>query len=221
MALAHTPARTRTHAAHGRCRYNYTGGDDAVAVKSGWNWAGTNFGMPSENIVVRNAVSAGRGGYTIGSEMSGGVRNVTFTDSVSTGESGIRISSELGRGGYVKNIVFRNLNFTWAAVRGKTFLVHVNQDYTPDNSNKTLSYFDNITFENIAASGPDNLPMGDITCLEQSPCTRFTFRNVVVKGGTEKTSYSCTFVSGSAVGNSPRPCINTTTTAAGSTSARH
>ena len=39
----------------------------------------------SENILARNCSSNGRGGYTIGSEMSGGVRNVTFEDSTSTG----------------------------------------------------------------------------------------------------------------------------------------
>ena len=147
--------------------YSYCGGDDAVAVKSGWNWvgrgshssfrrtpavsrrasprsavptpawsrpspilhilwcvqtqprsaplthvpvsssslcrpqAGIAFGKPSKNIVVRNATSGCRGGFTIGSEMSGGVENVTFIDCRSTGQLGMRISSELGRGGSV------------------------------------------------------------------------------------------------------------------------
>lgn len=194
------------------CRYRYFGGDDAVAVKSGWNWAGINFALPSENILVRHAVSAGRGGYTIGSEMSGGVRNVTFTDSVSTGQSGIRISSELGRGGYVKDITFCNLQFSWQAVQGKTFLFHINQAYTPDNRNTTLSYFDSITFENITAVGPSDLPIGDFTCLPASPCTHFRLTNITVRGSRE--SYSCNFVRGNATDCSPHPCINGSTDAA-------
>ena len=78
--------------------YVYSAGDDAIAVKSGWNYAGYTFNMSSENITARNCSSNGRGGYTIGSEMSGGVRNVTFEDSTSTGIAGIRISSQPGRG---------------------------------------------------------------------------------------------------------------------------
>jgi hypothetical protein len=93
--------------------YYYCGGDDAVAIKSGWNWAGIQFGMPSKNILVRNATSGCRGGFTIGSEMSGGVENVTFLDSFSTGQCGFRISSELGRGGYVRNVRFENIHLSW------------------------------------------------------------------------------------------------------------
>lgn len=37
--------------------YFYCGGDDAVAIKSGWNWAGIQFGMPSKNILVQNVTS--------------------------------------------------------------------------------------------------------------------------------------------------------------------
>lgn len=40
---------------------------------------------------------------------------------------GIRISSELGRGGYVRDIVFENITFSWATIQRKTFLLHVNQ----------------------------------------------------------------------------------------------
>jgi hypothetical protein len=76
--------------------YTYCAGDDAVAVKSGWNWAGQHVNISSRNITVRNARSGCRGGFTIGSEMSGGVTDVLFEDCASTGESGIRISSELG-----------------------------------------------------------------------------------------------------------------------------
>jgi polygalacturonase len=97
--------------------------------------------MPSKNITVRRAYSGCRGGFTIGSEMSGGVEDVSFIDCISTGESGIRISSELGRGGYVRNVLFKNISFSWEKVQGKTFLLHVAQDYRPDNPNKTLSYF--------------------------------------------------------------------------------
>merc|ERR1712070_1333271 len=51
--------------------------DDAVAIKAGWDCAGYNLGVPSDNITIRNiSVWHGGGGISIGSEMSGGVSNV-------------------------------------------------------------------------------------------------------------------------------------------------
>ena len=108
--------------------YYYNAGDDAIAVKSGWNYAGYHMNMSSENIYARNCSSNGRGGYTIGSEMSGGVRNVSFVDSTSTGESGIRINSQPGRGGYVTDVTVRNVRFDWKSAGGKAFLFHINQE---------------------------------------------------------------------------------------------
>ena len=50
-----------------------------------------------------------------------------FEDLVSTSESGIRISAELNRGGFVRNVTFRNLTFAWAKLEKKTFLFEVEQ----------------------------------------------------------------------------------------------
>ena len=166
--------------------YTYCAGDDAVAIKSGWNWAGQHFGMPAKNITVRRARSGCRGGFTIGSEMSGGVEDVLFEDCVSTGQSGIRISSELGRGGYVKNCTFRNISFNWQSTAGKTFLLHVNQDYKPDNPNKTLSFFSNLTFEGLVVNrAPPGFKLGDITCLEQSACKGVHLSDIHLARGVE------------------------------------
>ena len=160
--------------------YDYCAGDDAVAVKSGWNWAGQHVNMSSRNITVRRARSGCRGGFTIGSEMSGGVSDVVFEDCISTGESGIRISSELGRGGFVRDIMFHNISFSWDSTHThKTFLLHVNQDYKPDNPNKTLCDFTNITFSDLrVATAPEGFNLGDITCLEQSAREGINLRNV-------------------------------------------
>jgi polygalacturonase len=53
-------------------------GDDAIAVKSGWDQPGIDFAHPSYNIVVRDSVlSTGANAFCVGSEMSGGVWNVS------------------------------------------------------------------------------------------------------------------------------------------------
>ena len=186
--------------------YYYCAGDDAIAVKSGWNWAGIQFGMPSKNIVARNVTSACRGGFTIGSEMSGGVENVTFKDSVSTGQSGIRISSELGRGGYVKDVTFENIKFTWKEMAAKSFLFHVSQGYKSDNPNKTTSEFLNFLFKNLTAAGP--VPVGDFTCLPQSPCHNITIDGLDLSG-MKGSAMTCADAFGSAKGvTGGSSCIN-------------
>jgi polygalacturonase len=47
-------------------------------MKAGLDGFGLNLGIPTENVLVQNITcdDDGRGGFAIGSEMSGGVRNV-------------------------------------------------------------------------------------------------------------------------------------------------
>jgi polygalacturonase len=84
---------------------------DAVALKSGMNEDGCRVGKPTENVVVRRTrVTAGTGGVSIGSEMSGGVRNVLVHDCEYDGpKNGIRVKAARGRGGVVEDIVFRDI----------------------------------------------------------------------------------------------------------------
>ena len=85
--------------------------DDGVCIKSGLNGFGLNLGIPTENVLVRNitCLAGGRGGFAIGSEMSGGMRNITFRDSVLDGERGIDIKPSVGRGGYMHGLLFANI----------------------------------------------------------------------------------------------------------------
>eukprot|EP00040_Diaphanoeca_grandis_P026601 m.149349 g.149349 ORF g.149349 m.149349 type:complete len:610 (-) comp30652_c0_seq1:337-2166(-) len=86
--------------------------DDGVCIKSGLNGFGLNLGIPTENVLIRNITcpEGGRGGFAIGSEMSGGLRNVTYRDSVLRGERGINIKPSVGRGGYIHDLTFENIN---------------------------------------------------------------------------------------------------------------
>ena len=53
------------------------GGDDCVAIKSGWDCFGVAYGKPSRNITIRDVNCTGsKAGIAIGSEMSGGVEDV-------------------------------------------------------------------------------------------------------------------------------------------------
>ncbi len=86
-------------------------GDDAICVKSGKGEQGRRLARPCEGLVVRNCtVYHGHGGFTIGSEMSGGVRNVAVQHCTFIGtDMGVRFKSTRGRGGVVENIYIENI----------------------------------------------------------------------------------------------------------------
>lgn len=88
-------------------------GDDCIAIKSGRNADGRKWGVPSENIIVRNCeMKDGHGGVVIGSEISGGYRNLFVEncrmDSPNL-ERVIRIKTNNCRGGLIENVFVRNI----------------------------------------------------------------------------------------------------------------
>lgn len=87
-------------------------GDDAICIKSGKDEEGRKRGRATENFVVRDCiVNHGHGGFTIGSEMSGGVHNLYVTGLTFFGtDVGLRFKSNRGRGGVVENIHISDIN---------------------------------------------------------------------------------------------------------------
>ncbi|WP_343518744.1 glycoside hydrolase family 28 protein [Sphingomonas sp.] len=92
---------------------DFTAGDDCIAIKSGRNFDGRRINVPSENIVVRNCrMRDGHGGVSLGSEASGGIRNVYIRDCRMGGSDllrALRLKSNSYRGGYIENILFRDV----------------------------------------------------------------------------------------------------------------
>lgn len=91
---------------------HYIGGDDAISIKSGWGCFGLDYNKSSNNILIRNFTSVfGESGVAIGSEISGGVENITVINCTfhNPVKGGVRIKSGKGRGAYVKNVIFQNI----------------------------------------------------------------------------------------------------------------
>jgi polygalacturonase len=86
------------------CRFDV--GDDAICLKSGRDEFGRKRGRPCEEIVISDCVVYhGHGGFTVGSEMSGGVRNVVVRRCTFLGtDLGVRFKTTRGRGGVVEKI---------------------------------------------------------------------------------------------------------------------
>jgi polygalacturonase len=88
-------------------------GDDCIAIKSGRNMDGRRWGIPSENIIVRNCKMVnGHGGVVIGSEISGGYRNL-FVENCQMDspelDRVVRIKTSTCRGGVIENVFVRNI----------------------------------------------------------------------------------------------------------------
>jgi len=86
-------------------------GDDGICIKSGKDAAGRRIGVPTEDVLVEGCtVYHAHGGFTIGSEMSGGVRNMRVDNCTFIGtDIGLRFKSTRGRGGAVEKIYISNI----------------------------------------------------------------------------------------------------------------
>ena len=129
-------------------------GDDCIAIKSGRNNDGRLWGLPSQNIIIRNCIMHnGHGGVVIGSEISGGCRNVFAHDNVMDSpdlERVIRIKTNTCRGGIIENIYARNIKVGQC----QESVLKINLDYEPKevccrNYPPTVRnvYMENVTCE--------------------------------------------------------------------------
>jgi len=87
--------------------------DDNIAIKAGRDLEARTLNRPSRNILIRNCKFGGYNACAIGSEMSGGVNNVFVEDCTFGGEViyGIYIKGNLDRGGEVRDVYVRNVDF--------------------------------------------------------------------------------------------------------------
>ena len=142
--------------------------DDNIAIKAGRDLEARTLARPSRNIVIRNCKFGGYNAFAIGSEMSGGVNNV-FVENCSYGGEviyGIYIKGNLDRGGEVRDVYVRNIEFdiTRAVIMidsfykkqgrccppafGNIFIENVNGKSAKDHG-ISLSGSDNLHLENI------------------------------------------------------------------------
>ncbi len=155
---------------------NFDVGDDAICIKSGKNEDGRRYGIPCENLVIKNnIVYHGHGGVTVGSEVSGGVRNMHVSNCTFMGtDVGLRFKSTRGRGGVVENIFISNVYMTDIPTNAISF---------------NLYYGGRSISEMLAEKG------GMKTSTELMPVTEETprFRNIkisdIVVNGAEKAVF--------------------------------
>lgn len=157
-------------------------GDDGLCIKSGKDGAGRRVGVPTEDVLVEDCtVYDGHGGFTIGSEMSGGVRNVLVRNCTFIGTAlGLRFKTARGRGGMVENIHIRGIRMTGiegSAIDFNFFYFSEGQASAPvPPVTEETPVFRNILFEDVISRG--SKAAFTLRGLPEMPLREITFRDV-------------------------------------------
>ncbi|OAY76425.1 putative polygalacturonase [Ananas comosus] len=184
-----------------------TVGDDGIAIKSGWDQYGIQYGKPSKNIIIRDVVlrTTVSAGVSIGSEMSGGISNITLENIlVWDSRRGVRIKTAPGRGGYIRNITYRNITITNSLVG---VLIITDYPEHPDGFDySAVPIIENISFDGLY--GKDVRMAVRLKGSELIPVKGVSFRNVNThikyKG---KKPFQCSYIEGRGVlPIHPQPC---------------
>ncbi|KAG0576377.1 hypothetical protein KC19_5G075200 [Ceratodon purpureus] len=187
-------------------------GDDSISIKSGWDEYGISFGMPSKHIWVKRIVSFPHSaGISFGSEMSGGISDVQVgfhsyhVDDmvISGGRWGVRLKTAVGRGAYIKSIAVNNVSMY--SVKTAIALMGNYGEHPDENWNRTAyPVMENILIKNIA--GENITQAGLLLGLPQSHWHNIHLANIAIKVSSTKTSWNCSWVSGSYSSVLPQPC---------------
>jgi polygalacturonase len=176
--------------------------DDDICLKAGRDYDGLRINRPTEYIVVRNNTARrGAGVLSFGSETSGGIRNVVAYGNRGIGTTeGIRFKSAKTRGGFVEDVLIRDLklenvalpftfNLNWYSsysyvtlpkgVRNVPahWLVLSTPVVPPERG---LCEFRNITIENVEAVGARKVFSAN--GLADKPIINVKFADVTVQG---------------------------------------
>ncbi|KAI9109936.1 hypothetical protein K1719_018977 [Acacia pycnantha] len=183
-------------------------GDDCVAVKSGWDEYGIQFGMPTKQLIIRRltCISPFSATIALGSEMSGGIEDVRAEDitAIHT-ESGVRIKTAVGRGGFVRDIYVRKFTMhtmKWAFWMTGNYGSHADKNYDPN----ALPEIKNINYRDVVA---DNVTMAArLEGIANDPFTGICMANVTIglSAKPKKQHWTCTDIEGITSGVTPPPC---------------
>ena len=136
-------------------------GDDAICMKSGKNAPARAIDFPTEQVYIHDCqVFRAHGGFSVGSEMSRGVKNILVERCTFVGtDTGIRFKTALGRGGVVEDITIRDIQM----LRIRDEAIVMTMGYVLSQAQSTY------VGEGICAS-PDDIPEFRRIYMERIQC---------------------------------------------------
>jgi polygalacturonase len=169
----------------------FEAGDDGICIKSGKDAAGRRIGVPTEDVLIEGCtVYHAHGGFTIGSEMSGGVRNFRVDNCTFIGtDIGLRFKSTRGRGGVVEKIFISNIRMMDIAADAMNFNMYYggkspldeNGDAAETNLppvTEATPQFRDIHIENVVCRGAQKAIV--LQGLPEMPIQNITLKNVSI-----------------------------------------
>ncbi len=168
----------------------FDAGDDGICIKSGRDAEGRRIGMPTKDVLVEGCtVYHAHGGFTIGSEMSGGVRNMRVDNCTFIGtDVGLRFKSTRGRGGVVEKIYISNIRMMNILGNAIDFNMYYEKKASAGGSepppvDEGTPKFHDIYIENVVCRGAEDAIV--LTGLPEMPIRDIYFKNVSItsRGG--------------------------------------
>ena len=173
------------------CRFDV--GDDAICIKSGKDKEGRDRAKPTELFVITDCVVYhAHGGFTIGSEMSGGVKNIYAKNLTFNGtDCGLRFKSVRGRGGVVENIWMEDIRMNNIPTDAINFnLYYFGKSLSEDKETGEVTVakepiteetpaFQNMYFKNISVNGAAQALK--IMGIPEMPVTNIEFENMIIR----------------------------------------
>jgi glycosyl hydrolase family 28 len=176
--------------------------DDDICLKAGRDYDGLRVNRPTEYVVIRNNVTRRGGGIlSFGSETSGGIRKVVAYQNRGIGTNeGIRFKSAKTRGGFVEDILIRDVKMENVPL-AFTFTLNWNPSYSyatipKDAGNvpphwialstpvtppeRGFCQFRNITIENVEVVNA--LRVFSASGLPEKPIINVNFVNITAQG---------------------------------------
>ena len=166
-------------------------GDDGVCIKSGKDADGRRHAKPCHNVIIDNCtVFHAHGGFTVGSEMSGGVYNIKVSNCTYLGtDTGLRFKSTRGRGGEVRDIWMENIQMKDIITNSVIFNLYYNASGAGTKGgfsaieakpvDETTPRMHDIHFKNINVNSANRSIL--INGLPESPISGITFEDCSFK----------------------------------------
>ena len=155
-------------------------GDDCISLKSGRDRDGREARIPCEYVLIENnRFVDGHGGIALGSEMSGGIRKVLSVGNHFSSPHltyPLRLKTNARRGGFVSDVMF--CDSTIEEVHGAA--IHGTMLYEDGRNGSDLPVFENITIENVKASGGEYGIF--LEAFAEVPLKGLVLRNIRIEG---------------------------------------
>jgi polygalacturonase len=181
--------------------------DDDICLKAGRDYDGLRVNRPTEYVVIRNNITRRGGGMvSFGSETSGGIRHVVAYHNTGIGTNeGIRFKSAKTRGGFVEDILIRDIKMEKVTLPF-TFTLNWNPSYSyatipKDEKNIPAHWvvmntpvtpaergyceFRNIRIENVEIVNARRI--FSASGLAEKPIVDVSFANIDAQGGEAGT----------------------------------